>query len=277
MPKHGRNVIGRKRGANGFLAQARADLQVAEVVAASGLATSTLAMLLQMVFEKLAKAALLRMRSISVAHATSTHATAGRLLRTLQHERRRFAMLAAISGKGIASWCRQRAGPKPDLRAGARFPLIKRCLGRCRTANRSPAARGLLQLSRCHHNPTSRRGNVQASLIDFPLELILEILETISTDPVIVVLGRVSLVEVAVILRKLGVAKLAMIVLPGLAVSPVLLEEQPPSKQVFFLAIPTPIIAGRSLTLFAHLPSLYFFGTIEPSGKMRHHSLAVSL
>ena len=129
MPKHGRNVIGRKRGANGFLAQARVDLQAAEVVAASGLATSTLAMLLQMVFEKLAKAALLRMRSISVAHATSTHATAGRLLRTLQHERRRFAMLAAISRKGIASWCRQRAGPKPDLRAGARFPLIKRSLG----------------------------------------------------------------------------------------------------------------------------------------------------
>jgi hypothetical protein len=59
-----------------FLAQARADFAAADAVATSGIAPSWLAMLLQMVFEKLAKAALLRMRSADLEDVTSTHATA---------------------------------------------------------------------------------------------------------------------------------------------------------------------------------------------------------
>jgi hypothetical protein len=92
-------VATEREWAHGYLAQALADLEAARAVAGSGVAPSSLAMLLQMVFEKLAKAALLRMRSVSVEDATSTHATAGRLLRTLRRERRRFSPLG-----GEKSW-----------------------------------------------------------------------------------------------------------------------------------------------------------------------------
>jgi hypothetical protein len=79
-------VASDREWADAFLAQGGADLAAADAVATSGLAPSSLAMLLQMAFEKLAKAALLRMRSASLDDVTSTHATAGRLLKILRLE-----------------------------------------------------------------------------------------------------------------------------------------------------------------------------------------------
>jgi hypothetical protein len=79
--------------ANAFLAQAKADLAAAEAVSASGAASSPLAMLLQMVFEKLTKAALLRTGSAALEHVTTTHASARRVLLLLRREQRRFAPL----------------------------------------------------------------------------------------------------------------------------------------------------------------------------------------
>jgi len=90
--------------ADAFLAQARADLAAANAVATSGVASSSLAMLLQMVFEKLAKAALLRTRSASLDDVTSTHATAGRVLLILRRERRRFALLGGAKAWGDVIW-----------------------------------------------------------------------------------------------------------------------------------------------------------------------------
>jgi hypothetical protein len=90
--------------ADAFLAQARADLGAANAVAMSGLSASSLAMLLQMAFEKLAKAALLRMRSAKLDDITSTHATAGRLLKSLRLERRRFEPLGGAQAWGDVIW-----------------------------------------------------------------------------------------------------------------------------------------------------------------------------
>jgi hypothetical protein len=90
--------------ADGFLAQARADLAAADCVAASGAASSTLAMLLQMGFEKPAKAALLRTRSASLDFVTGTHATAGRVLLILRRERRRFEPLGGVKAWGDVLW-----------------------------------------------------------------------------------------------------------------------------------------------------------------------------
>lgn len=90
--------------ADAFLAQARADLLAADAVAVSGLAHSSFAMLLQMVFEKLAKAALLRTRSANLTDVTSTHATAGRVLLMLRRERRRFEVLGGERAWGDVIW-----------------------------------------------------------------------------------------------------------------------------------------------------------------------------
>lgn len=80
--------------AGAYLEQARADLGAANALAASGVAPSCLAMLLQMVFEKLGKAALLRTGSARIEDVTTTHVTARRVLLMLRRERRRFAPLS---------------------------------------------------------------------------------------------------------------------------------------------------------------------------------------
>jgi hypothetical protein len=67
-----------------LLAQARDDLRAAEVVAETKAPPSVLAMLLQMVFEKLAKAALARTdRPCFIANRTS-HAAASKLVSTIK-------------------------------------------------------------------------------------------------------------------------------------------------------------------------------------------------
>lgn len=90
--------------ADAFLAQARADLAAADAVAMSGISGSSLAMLLQMVFEKLSKAALLRTRSATLDDVTSTHMTARRVLLILRRERRRFGPLGGASAWGDVIW-----------------------------------------------------------------------------------------------------------------------------------------------------------------------------
>ena len=77
--------------AEGYLAQARADLGAARVV--GGREPSAFAMLLQMVFEKLAKAALLRKGSIDIAWARSNHRAAGKMVKVVRLERDRLAPL----------------------------------------------------------------------------------------------------------------------------------------------------------------------------------------
>jgi hypothetical protein len=79
--------------ADGYLAQARADLEGARLVDAG--VTSVFAMLLQMAFEKLAKAALLRSGAVDVAWATRTHRAASHMLRALRLQR---GLMAPIGG-----------------------------------------------------------------------------------------------------------------------------------------------------------------------------------
>lgn len=71
-----------KEWAEGFLAQARADLHAAKIV--TGQEPSAFAMLLQMCFEKFAKAALLRSGAVAVQKATSTHVAASKMVRLLR-------------------------------------------------------------------------------------------------------------------------------------------------------------------------------------------------
>ena len=77
--------------ADAYLAQARADLEGASSL--SGAAPSVFAMLLQMAFEKLAKAALLRSGAVTVAWAQGTHAAASRMVMVMLRERGRIAPL----------------------------------------------------------------------------------------------------------------------------------------------------------------------------------------
>ena len=72
--------------AKGYYEQASADMRGARVV--QGAEPSVLAMLLQMVLEKIAKAALLRSGGITVAHARGTHRATSTLLLQLGHNRR---------------------------------------------------------------------------------------------------------------------------------------------------------------------------------------------
>ena len=79
--------------ANAFLAQARVDLEGARLVDAT--VPSVFAMLLQMAFEKLAKAALLRSGAADVAWASSTHRSASHMIRALRLQR---GVMAPIGG-----------------------------------------------------------------------------------------------------------------------------------------------------------------------------------
>lgn len=77
--------------ATGYLEQARADLR--GVTAMSSGSPSAAAMLWQMVFEKFAKAALLRQGSVPRSTITTSHKAASRMLLTLRRQRTVFAAL----------------------------------------------------------------------------------------------------------------------------------------------------------------------------------------
>ena len=82
--------------ADAYLAQARADLAGARLVGTSE--PSVFAMLMQMVFEKFAKAALLRSGSITLAVATKTHKAASRMVATMRIQR---GLMAPMGGPHV--------------------------------------------------------------------------------------------------------------------------------------------------------------------------------
>src|ERR1019366_4706400 len=72
--------------ADAFLAQARDDLKAAEII--SGHVPSAFGMLLQMAFEKLAKAALLRSSPLEFARkARKSHKAASKMIQVLKRNR----------------------------------------------------------------------------------------------------------------------------------------------------------------------------------------------
>lgn len=71
--------------ADAYLAQARADLAGARAM--GGASPSTFAMVIQMVFEKYAKAALLRQNAVSLDWAKTSHGSASRMLLVLRRQR----------------------------------------------------------------------------------------------------------------------------------------------------------------------------------------------
>lgn len=93
--------------ATGFREQASADLNGARIL--QGNEPSVLAMLLQMVLEKLAKAALLRTGQLDVPAATRTHRAASTLLEQLGRNQRMCARLGLA-----ATTVRHRLAPLVD-------------------------------------------------------------------------------------------------------------------------------------------------------------------
>jgi Fe-S-cluster formation regulator IscX/YfhJ len=77
--------------ASGYLEQARADLLGAKAIGTAS--PSTAAMLWQMVFEKFAKAALLRQGIVSLANVRSSHRAASKMILFLRHQPPIFALL----------------------------------------------------------------------------------------------------------------------------------------------------------------------------------------
>ncbi len=77
--------------AEAFLAQARADLAGAACITTEQ--PSVFAMLMQMAFEKLAKAALLRSGAVNLQTATTSHRAASLMVRTMRLERRRMSAM----------------------------------------------------------------------------------------------------------------------------------------------------------------------------------------
>jgi hypothetical protein len=81
-----------------YLAQAREDLNGVEIVAAGGIAPSVTAMMFQMVFEKLAKAALLRTGAITIDYALSSHEAALVMVQVLRLQR---GIMAPLGGPKV--------------------------------------------------------------------------------------------------------------------------------------------------------------------------------
>ncbi|MGM0575293.1 MAG: HEPN domain-containing protein [Myxococcota bacterium] len=81
-------MASRRDWADAYLAQAEEDLNAARLLLSRQGATSVVCMLLQMVFEKASKAALLRSGQISVRKAVSSHASASTLVSILKRQRR---------------------------------------------------------------------------------------------------------------------------------------------------------------------------------------------
>ena len=82
--------------AEGYLHQARADLAGARAMGPAS--PSTLAMLWQMVFEKFAKAALLRARALPIARVSTSHRAASRMLQAI---RRQKSLSLALGGTKV--------------------------------------------------------------------------------------------------------------------------------------------------------------------------------
>jgi hypothetical protein len=115
-----------------YLEQARADMRGADLVQAEE--PSVLAMLVQMVLEKLGKAALLRSGQTTVAAATSSHAAATRMVQLLSNDRRacrRLDWQPMVLRAHVAPIVARLERAQPQLAAGApvwsirgRTPLV---------------------------------------------------------------------------------------------------------------------------------------------------------
>lgn len=91
--------------ADAFLEQGREDLETLLAAHNSGSASvSTTAMLLQMVLEKLAKAAFLKMGTQTVAAVNRSHSVAPHLIVTFTKYSHLLPALAKAAGFGAASW-----------------------------------------------------------------------------------------------------------------------------------------------------------------------------
>lgn len=84
-----------RQWAEGYYEQAKADLHGADLI--QGEEPSVFAMLLQMVLEKLAKAALLRGGYITVEAATSSHRAASTLMKQLARNKRAGKILVSLA------------------------------------------------------------------------------------------------------------------------------------------------------------------------------------
>jgi hypothetical protein len=88
--------------ADGFLVQAQADLEAAHVlvtqVSITVASASVFSMLLQMAFEKFAKAALLRSGSMSYSDAKSSHKGASRMVAAMRVQKK---LMAPIGGPHV--------------------------------------------------------------------------------------------------------------------------------------------------------------------------------
>jgi hypothetical protein len=82
--------------ADAYLAQAKADLEGARLIGAAQ--PSVFAMLMQMVFEKFAKAALLRSGAITLTWAVSNHRAASRMLAAMRLQR---GLMAPMGGPKV--------------------------------------------------------------------------------------------------------------------------------------------------------------------------------
>jgi len=92
-------VATKREWADAYLEQAHQDLEAARIL--TGKAPSVLCMLLQMVFEKAAKAALLRSGQITVNKANSSHKAASTLIQILKRHR---SYLEAIGSGNAFEW-----------------------------------------------------------------------------------------------------------------------------------------------------------------------------
>ena len=105
--------------ADGYLAQARADLAAAVLVGTGE--PSVFAMLMQMAFEKFAKAALLRSGSMTLSAAATTHRAASLMVHAMRIQRR---LMAPMGGPLVwhaaleALEALERANPSIAKRAG---------------------------------------------------------------------------------------------------------------------------------------------------------------
>jgi len=88
--------------ADAYLAQARADLEGGDAI--GGIEPSTFAMLLQMVFEKLAKAALVRQGAVSLAWARGNHAAASRMVKAMRLQQGLLAPMGSTKNWHDVLW-----------------------------------------------------------------------------------------------------------------------------------------------------------------------------
>jgi len=81
--------------AKGYCEQARVDLQATQILVRKSGVDSTCCMLFQMVFEKIAKAALIQSECVTVDEARKTHAGATKMVKAIGNQR------AHLRGEGI--------------------------------------------------------------------------------------------------------------------------------------------------------------------------------